>query len=228
MEPFKSVAENIRSIVIVGGGTAGWLAALTLIKRFPTPSHGSVVLVESPNIPTIGVGESTIPFIRKTLSSLGIDEDEFMRRTDATFKVAVKFRGWAGDESPSSFWSPFAPFPSPRTLQNLIRSHLQLGDASSKRPFDYSAFPSTLVAEAFRSPKFGTEAPYMGQVHYAYHLDAVLLAEFLSEQAVARGVVRYQENVVNVILNNNNGFIESVLTENGRRLSGDLFIDCSG
>ncbi len=178
------MADPVRSVIVVGGGTAGWMAALSMQRRLASLQGSRVTVVESPRLPSIGVGESTLPHIRQTLSSLGLEESEFMRRTGATFKVALKFVNWKDSSPGDFFWSPFPPFPPPSRLANLIGYHLGLAPNAHADVFGGSQFHSIELAELGKAPKFGTEQHYKGQVQYAYHLDAGLFAEFLKEKAL--------------------------------------------
>jgi tryptophan halogenase len=220
--------QPVKQITIVGGGTAGWLTALSLATflKPQTNTHRSdcqIILIESPDIPTVGVGEATIQNIRYTFRALGLDEDEWMTRCNASFKVAIKFVNWySGNDV---FWHPFGNFPY---VNNIYLSQFALLKKSQNPDFDLQSFHREVpLCLANRSPKTGSENPYEGKVGYAYHLDAGLLAEYLKEKAVAKGVIQILDNVQDVTLSEN-GAIYSVKTEKNGEITGDLFIDCSG
>lgn len=213
-----------RTFVIVGGGTAGWMAAATLSHALK--GKGKVRLVESEEIGTVGVGEGTIPPIQFFNRLLGINEREFVQATQATFKLGVQFRNWGrlGHE----YFHPFGNHGENLDAVSFHHFWLRLrahGDTS--RIDDYSL--STVAA---RECKFATPpktlppgAPVLG---YAYHFDAGLYARFLRAYSEARGVERIEGKIVSVKQRPTDGFIEAVELEGERRVDGDFFIDCSG
>ena len=223
------MAEKLRSAVIVGGGTAGWMAGLALSRRLLNAADCKVSVVEAPDVPSIGVGEATVPHLRFTLNALGLDENEFMRRTGATFKLGMKFVNWADPSSGDMYWSPFSPDPTPAAFARSINAYLLKLDGSKRERFDYSGsgFVNAWLSERAKAPKFGTEDPYRGQVTYAYHFDAIRLAELLREKAINAGVTHIRDTVVDTVVDER-GFIWSLRTQEGRELTADLFIDCSG
>jgi tryptophan halogenase len=223
------MAEKVRSAVIVGGGTAGWMAGLALGRRLLNAADCKVSVVESPDVPSIGVGESTVPHLRFTLHALGLDENEFMRRTGATFKLGVRFVNWADLTPGDMYWAVFSPYPTPADFAQSIKAYLLKLDGGEHERFDYSGsgFVNAWLSERAKAPKFGTEEPYRGQVNYAYHLDAIRLAELLREKSVNAGVTHIQDTVVDTVVDER-GFIRSLRTRGGRELTADLFIDCTG
>jgi tryptophan 7-halogenase len=215
--------QRIRSVVIVGGGTAGWMTAATCAHRL---NDGScvVTLIESPEIGTIGVGEATIPTIRFFNQSLGIDENDFLRATQGTFKLGIEFQDWAriGHRYMHPFGIPGISMESP-IHQRWLQLRTQ-GDTSAFE--DYS-----LNVEIARLNRVGQSAGSGGlglMYGYAYHFDAGLYAAYLRRYSEARGVRRVEGKIVDTSLRAADGFIESLLLEDGRRLEADLFIDCSG
>jgi tryptophan halogenase len=216
--------SNIRDIVIVGGGTAGWMAAGALAKNAP---GRRITLIESEEIGTVGVGESTIPPIILFNQLLGIDEDEFVRETNATFKLGIEFVDWRrlGHKYFHNFGMLGAdlhtgvPF-----LHYWMRSLKSGGDPDQLR------FSSE--TEAARRGKFGRvqRAPPGAQpnMHYAFQFDASTYAAYLRRYSERRGVVRKEGKVVNVRQNAETGFIEAVEMQDGSSVRGDFFIDCSG
>jgi len=220
--------SNKRRILIVGGGTAGWLTAAYLAKalRLPQREHLSVTVLESPDIASVGVGEGTFPTIRNTLQFLGIDEAHFIRETAATLKQGIRFVDWvqAGGGRPGAFFHPFeAPFYAEEL--NLVPYWL-LQDEATRPPFAQAMTLQYRVAEAQRAPKRAGEAPYAARLNYAYHFDALKLARLLAERARQLGV-RHEQGTVTQVGLDERGAIAHVDTAQGR-FEADLYIDCSG
>ncbi|MGN6422246.1 MAG: tryptophan halogenase family protein [Asticcacaulis sp.] len=212
-------------IVILGGGTAGWMTAAAFSKAF-NPGFCSVRLIESDEIGTVGVGEATLPQLKDFNDFLGLDEAEFMRETNATFKLGIDFRNWGrkGD----SYIHPFGIHGQAINGVPLFQYWLKArahGDMPSLE--DYS-FPIM----ACRSLKFDFPSDDQRSVRstfsYAYQFDAVLYARFLRRWTEARGLKRTEGKVVNVTLRPDDGFIQSLTLASGEVIEGDLFIDCSG
>jgi tryptophan halogenase len=218
--------NRIRNFVIVGGGTAGWMAAAAL-SRVAGTQTSSITLVESEEIGTVGVGEATIPPILHFNHILGIDEDEFVRETNATFKLGIEFVDWR--RLGHTYFHQFglfgakihngAPF-----IQYWLRWLRSGGDP------DYQLFNTEALAA--REGKFGRISPQergeLPNVNYAFQFDAATYAAYLRRYAERRGVVRTEGKVVNVRQNGESGFIEAVELNDGRVVNGDFFIDCSG
>ncbi|HEY6124047.1 MAG TPA: tryptophan halogenase family protein [Steroidobacteraceae bacterium] len=216
----------MKSIVIVGGGTAGWMAAATLVERFGANRHTRITLVESPEIGTVGVGEATVPHIREFLKHLKINEVDFVKRTSATFKLAIGFEGWAGEGS--QFFHPFSEHGVPllgTSFQHYWVKARQLGKADVIDRY-------VLSSELARAGKFAVPKPGAGQgflfFNYALHFDATLVARYLKSWSIMAGVRHVEGRVVDVNLNAESGNVESVELDGGRKVAGDLFIDCSG
>jgi tryptophan 7-halogenase len=218
--------RRIRKILIVGGGTSGWMTAAALSRALGR-SFCEIKLIESPDIRTVGVGEATIPPLRAFNRALGIDEVEFMRQTQATFKLAVHFVDWTrlGD----SYFHPF--FGSFGTDFDLVPLHQHwlrarsLGDTTSLEDYNLAAVAARKLR--FDLPKSDPRS-VMSTYGFAYHIDAGLYAAYLRTYAEARGVARLAAKVVDVQLRAVDGCIESVQLEGGARETADLFIDCSG
>lgn len=214
-------------VIILGGGTAGWMAAATLARTHNR--HAPVLeitLVESPTVGRIGVGEATTPAIKKSLQRLGIDERHFLRRTGATFKHGIRFEGWS--EEGHSYFHPFEGFSQQAAYRDLTAHWLASRAQNEARPFAYEVGLQAVVADARRAPK-GLDGPdYDGNLAYAYHLDADLLADLLMEQAVGAGVRHVRDEVVEVLRDGETGDISALRTRENGAIDGDFFIDCSG
>ncbi len=221
------MTDRIRSIVIVGGGTAGWMAAATFARLLPAgAAKPSVTLVESDEIGIIGVGEATIPQMATFNRMLGIDEDDFLRRTKGSFKLGIQFVNWG--RIGHSYFHPFGAYGVNMAGVSFhafwLRLH-QLGEAAT--PDDWSIEATAAARGKFMRPFDAGNSP-LSNIAYAFHFDAGLYARYLREFAEARGVVRQEGKVVDVCLRGEDGFIEAVTLQDGRRIEGDLFIDCSG
>lgn len=214
-----------RKFVIVGGGTAGWIAAATLIHALKG-RVGEVELIESDEIGTVGVGEATIPPIQFLNSLLGIDEYDFVRKTQATFKLGIQFRNWGrlGDE----YFHPFGTYGEPIDGVGFHHYWLRLRANGEGGSLDSYAL-STVAAKAgkFAAPPKDLP-PGVPGLGYAYHFDAGLYARYLRDYAEARGVKRTEGRIAKVEQRPEDGFISSLVLADGRRIDGDFFIDCSG
>jgi len=221
---------NKRRILIVGGGTAGWLTAAYLAKalRLPERPHLEVTLLESPDIGTVGVGEGTFPTIRNTLQFLGIDEARFIRETAATLKQGIRFVDWAQAPQGGRHSRFFHPFEAPYYAEDLnLVPYWLLQDEATRAPFAEAMTLQVRVAEAQRAPKRAGEAPYAAPLNYAYHFDALKLAQLLAARAVELGVRHVQGTVTGVALDAA-GAIAHLDTDRQGRFEADLYIDCTG
>jgi len=210
--------NRIRRVIIVGGGTAGWMAAAGLAKSLGRTID--ITLVESDAIGTVGVGEAVIPLIKSFHALIDLEEDVFLRAVNGTFKLGIEFENWGqlGD----SYFHPFGPTGVEAWACQFHHYWLKAksrGETELLRRFSLEAS----MAEAGRFTLNSEPQP-----QYAYHFDASLYAGVLREIAVGCGVRRIEGKVIDVGVNGESGFIESVLLESGERLEGDLFIDCSG
>lgn len=219
------MSEAIKKIVIVGGGTTGWMAAASLSK-FIIDKNISVTLIESPNIGTIGVGEATIPNIVAFNKNLGIDEVDLIKETQATFKLGIKFDNWYQQDS--TFFHPFADYGL--AINNVDFHHYinrMKNEGHDVNLKDY-CFATTLASYGqFAQPNPNPQTP-LADYSYAYHLDAALYAQYLQKFSVKQGIEHISANVCGTKLADDSGFIESVVLDDGREVSADLFIDCSG
>jgi len=222
--------DRKRSILIVGGGTAGWLTAAYLARflELADNPHLEITLLESPEIGPIGVGEGAFPTIRTTLQFLGIDETQFIRGTSATFKQGIRFDDWLHaptDERRHRYLHPFeAPF---YTEGASLVPYWLLQDEATRPPFAEAVTIQNRVAEAKRGPKRPGEGEFTGPLNYAYHFDAGLLGQVLAGRAIELGVRHLRDMVADVMLRPD-GAIDRVITRENGGLLADLFIDCSG
>ncbi|MFL6547240.1 MAG: tryptophan halogenase family protein [Povalibacter sp.] len=216
---------RIRKLVIVGGGTAGWMAAASFAHHFPNESL-AITLIESSQIGTVGVGEATIPAIRDFYRSLGIDEFELMRQTQATVKLGIEFRDWS--RPGHAFMHPFGLFGTPAHdlpfHQYWLRMQ-RLGDAEDFG--QYSLAIALAKQNRFTRPHPQPQSQ-LSVFDWALHFDAALFARYLKDYAIKRGVKRLDRKIVDVRLRATDGFIEAVVVESGEAVDGELFIDCSG
>jgi tryptophan halogenase len=213
-------------ILIVGGGTAGWLTAAFLAKHLGGAGGIRITLIESSEIPTIGVGEGTFPTIAKTLSTLGIDEAAFMRGSGAAFKQGIKFVDWA--QAPVAGHSHyFHPFALPRSHEGLdLLPHWLSGEAGPVSFADAVTLQER-VCDAGRAPKRTSDAAFRGPMNYAYHLDAARFGTFLSSVAKSLGVNHLVGTVDDVQLDEQ-GAIAAVVSREHGPLRAGLYIDCTG
>jgi tryptophan halogenase len=218
--------EGISSIAIIGGGTAGWMAAAVLAKALVAQGI-AITVVESDTIGTVGVGEATIPPIRDMNTLLGIDEDAFVRATGATFKLGISFENWRARGH--SYIHPFGRFGA--DIGSLpFHSYwqaLRATDPASAGPLtSYSLSAMAAAAGKFCRPSPDPRNP-LSNLSYAFHFDAGRYAKYLRSLAEAGGVVRREGRIVDVGMTDA-GFIRDVMIENGKRVAADFFIDCSG
>ncbi|MGO1304584.1 MAG: tryptophan halogenase family protein [Sphingomonas parapaucimobilis] len=217
-------AEAIRSVVIVGGGTAGWMTAAALVHAMPRGL--SITLVESDAIGTVGVGEATIPPIRLFNQTLGIDEAEFLRETKGSFKLGIEFIGWGREGH--RYFHPFGTHGKSFDLVAVHQHWLAAGGPASGVAFDdlsmaWGAGKRGRFAQPMADPR-----SVASTFDYAYHFDAGLYARFLRRYAEARGVVRVEGKIAGHTLEAMRGHVASVTLDDGRVLADDLFVDCSG
>ena len=214
---------RIRAILIVGGGTAGWMTAAALARALGPDCH--IRLVESDEISTVGVGEATIPQIAQFNAFLGIDENDFVRNTSGTFKLGVQFVDW--DRIGHSYFHSFGATGQVRGLVDFHHYWLRAVRAGGGDLGDYCLNTVAARDGKFMRAAVAPGSPFASMAH-AFHFDAGLYARYLRNYAEARGVRRTEGKVAGSVLRAADGFIEAVVMENGERIPADLFIDCSG
>lgn len=220
-----------KRIVIVGGGTAGWLTAayLNRVLQHERKQPVHIAVIASDEVGVIGVGEATVPTLLNTLRALGIPEWQFLAETDATFKNGIKFQNWRLSPSTDPDEHYYHPFDTPLPFEGIgpITHWLNLVDAGEPiGPFSRTNVQSTLCDRNL-SPKTMSSNDYEAPVSYAYHMDAVKFGRFLKKVATERGVVAIDDHITDVALGDD-GNIAAVRTRQNGEIAGDLFIDCSG
>jgi tryptophan halogenase len=219
-------SSMIRQVVIVGGGTAGWMAAAALGKLM-APQGLKIKLIESETIGTIGVGEATIPQITLFNRLLGLDENDFVRETQATYKLGIEFVNWTrlGDR----YFHPFGNYGA--DMDGIPFHHFWLQQHQKGYEHTLSEFCLQEVAakrgKFMRPDKSMMNSP-LGHIAYAFQFDATQYAKYLRAFAEGQGVERIEGLIEDTTLNGDTGFVESVTLKNGSIVEGDFFIDCSG
>ncbi len=227
--------HRIKDVVVLGGGTAGWMTAAYLGKALGPGV--TITVLEAPAIPKIGVGEATVPNLHKTLFDfLGIAEEEWMRECNASFKMGIKFINWrtpgTGDatarpyrDGGDHYYHLFGLLPN---HENLPLSHHWTHKkltGQTDEPFDYACYREPPVMDKNLSPRYMDGTKW---TNYAWHFDANLVADFLRRFAVQKqGAVHVQDEMTEVVIDQR-GHISALKTKTGRTITGDLFVDCSG
>ncbi|MFC4699993.1 tryptophan halogenase family protein [Glaciecola siphonariae] len=218
--------SSIRNIIIVGGGTAGWLTCAVIAAEHCSHSqHGiRVTLIESPDVNTVGVGEGTWPTMRGTLRKIGVSESEFFQKCDASFKQGAKFAKWVTGEDDDAYYHPLV---LPQGYADINLAPFWQAHAKQTPFADAVCFQSQLCEKGL-APKQISTPEYAHVANYAYHLDAGKFASFLQEHCTKKlGVVHILDHVT-AVNSNEHGDIASVSTKANGDISGDLFIDCTG
>jgi tryptophan halogenase len=220
------ISNPIRKVVIVGGGTAGWMAAAAL-ARIMGGGNLAIELVESEEIGTVGVGEATIPQINLFNAMLGIDEQEFVRATNGTYKLGIEFVDWV---RPSHrYVHPFGFYGIDMMGVEFHHHWLKGRTLGDMTPLDaYSMAIVMGLAGKFEHPRPDQPNSPLARIAYAYQFDAGLYARYLRGLAESGGVVRTEGRIVDIAQNGESGLVEAVVLQSGARIEGDLFLDCSG
>jgi flavin-dependent dehydrogenase len=220
------MTSQIRNIVIVGGGTAGWITAGTLAASLKKKvcSGYSITLIESANVPTVGVGEGTWPTMRNTLKNMGIKETDFIRKCHVSFKQGAKFARWVTGKDDDFYYHPLV-LPQGHAEIDLTPHWLA---SNTTQSFSQAVSPQEAICELGLAPKQIITAEYVAQANYAYHLDAKCFSEFIKNHCVTKLGVKHIIDDVTHVNSADNGDISSVSTESNELITGDLFIDCTG
>ncbi|EGF93657.1 tryptophan halogenase PrnA [Asticcacaulis biprosthecium C19] len=220
----------IENIVIVGGGTAGWMAAAMLAKLIvaKAPKPPTVTLIESDDISTVGVGEATIPAIKKYMSLLGINEADFLKFTQGTFKLGIEFVDW--ERLGESYIHGFGKIGQDLGWMRPHQYWLKMRNSGKVSPRfdDYAINPTACRHNRFNKRNGDDRKTPLNDIGYAYHFDAGLMAQYLRRIAEPLGVKRVEGTIVDVRLKAENGHVKSVALKDGQVVGGDFFIDCSG
>ena len=217
--------DAVRRIIVVGGGTAGWItASLVAAEHRESAQPPEVVLVESPDIPIIGVGEGTWPSMRMTLQKIGLPEADLLQQCEASFKQGTRFTGWSTAGEASQYIHPFS-LPAEYATLNLAAHWLATEGAV---PFADFVTPQAQVIAGGLAPKQPSTPEYAFNVNYGYHFDAGKFARLLHRHAVSTLGIRYVSGNLQQVEHRENGDIEALVLDTGERLAGDLFVDCTG
>lgn len=220
------MTEAVSRVVIVGGGSAGWLTAGVIAAEHRGNDGPSlqVTVLESPDVPAIGVGEGTWPTMRDTLRRIGVGESDFVRECDATFKQGSKFVGWRDGGAGDAYYHPFV-LPQGYGDANLVAGWLARG---GRTPFAHLASYQPHLCDAGRGPKQFATPEFAAVANYAYHLDATRLGPFLRRHCVERLGVRHVAGHMEGVEVRDNGDIAALRVRGQDPVAGDLFVDCTG
>lgn len=221
----SSKKNNIKKIVIVGGGTAGWMTAASFAKLLGK-EYCEIQLIESDVIGTVSVGEATIPQIALFNRILGIDENDFIKKTKGTFKLGIEFINWT--KAGGGYMHPFGDHGKGMEAIQFHHYWLKMNKKSTVPDLEEYSLAAVAARQGrFMRPQNMGNSP-LSEINYAFHFDATLYADYLRNYSIERGVKRIEGKVVDVTLRNNDGFIDYLKLASGERIDGDLFVDCTG
>ncbi|MFL2688634.1 MAG: tryptophan halogenase family protein [Alphaproteobacteria bacterium] len=225
------MGEPISKVSIIGGGTAGWMAAVHLVTRLNSRAEKplEVCLIESPDIPTVGVGEATVPTMKRWFQELELDESAFIQRCNASFKLGVRFVNWDHDinGNPLDYVHPFDGLGDDISGYNPAYYFHKFNDPGGASNYSIYHSPITAIVESRKGPKPLDAENFEGVLNYAYHLDAGLFAKYLREIGIERGVTHILDTVNDIELGEN-GFVSAVQLQDNGRHEVELVIDCTG
>ena len=220
--------DKIREVVIVGGGSAGWLTAGVLAAEYCSGDRNlTITLIESPDVPSVGVGEGTWPTMRATLKRMGVSEYEFLRQCDASFKQGSRFFGWREDDVVAKEDEYFHPFTAPAGFHQFDPS-TPWRQISNDISFADAFCPQAEISRHRLAPKLPSTPEYAFNLNYGYHLDAGKFAEFLRRHCTEQLGVKHRKDRIIGVENDRDGFIATLKLQSGGEVQGDFFVDCSG
>ena len=215
------MSGEFTNLVIVGGGTAGWLSACILAARRP---ELAITLIEAPDIPTVGVGEGSWPTLRETLAVIGIDETEFLKECDASFKQGSRFDGWVDGSERDCYYHPFSA-PLSGAMPDILTAWKMQNDG---QPYAEAVSPQAAICNRDLAPRQRTMPPFAGALNYGYHLDAGKFGALLASHGIKKLGVRHVHGKVTRTERGVDGLFTRLLLDNGSAIEGDFFIDCTG
>ncbi len=219
-----ATSTPVRRIVVVGGGSAGWMVALILARSLIARGV-EISVIESPTVGIIGVGEGSTPWLRGFFDSLGIEESEWMPACDATYKCGITFAGWSTKPGFESYFHPFASMLDNLTMTQFVHNAEARVAGANVHAHPNRFFIAARLAERELAPKPATNFPF--DIWHGYHFDSVLLGQFLHKKALERGVTHRTAHLTHATLDAA-GDIAAVHTDGGDSIAADLFIDCTG
>lgn len=216
---------KIKRVAIIGGGTAGWLAANHLGVELKHDNEIEITVIESQDIGIIGVGEGTVPYIKKSLQRFGISEAELLATCDVAFKQGIKFVDWLNPAKHGEGNFYYHPFTSPYPSGFDITPYM----LANSETIDFSAVTEVIgISESMRSPKRISSPPYVGEVNYAYHFNAVKFGKLLAKNATEKLSIKHLIATVVGAKKNDDGSIGKLQLKDGAELEFDFYVDCSG
>ncbi len=218
------MTKSIKRVVVVGGGTAGWLTAGRIAAEQKDNLTIEVTLVESPNVPIVGVGEGTWPTMRSTLIKMGIREDDFINQCDVSFKQGAKFAKWAKNEESDFYYHPLV---LPQGFSK-VNPAPHWDPANAAQSFSNSVCFQEALCEKGLAPKTIRNAQYSAVANYAYHLNAGKFSQFIQQHCIDKLRVKHVLADVSAVVNNEIGDISHIKTQQAGDIYGDLFVDCTG